>query len=129
MPQGGFKRAGTAKPGRMNKANAAKVKKHVMKKKMALKGNPLKMPKRNTGNISEAMAEKDLSKAIARKSEAGCASKLFQDGGKITIKDTTQAGKEINREKRRDQVKKKLSRIEEKLQVLQKKDAKREILS
>ena len=46
------------------------------------------------------------------------AAKLIQGGGKLATKDIMQRGKELNKEQRRSQVKKKLSRVEEKLRDL-----------
>ena len=61
--------------------------------------------------------------AIGKANEQKVAAKLLQGGGKITTKDILQRGKELNREQRRSQVKKKLTRVEEKLEVLKQKAA------
>ena len=108
----------SSRPGAIKKVNGAKLKQKELKKvSKHRKGNPLKIP--NNVFRGEALVDRDVSKAIAKKSESIVASKLFQGGGKIThIKDTAQKGKELNKEKKRDMLKKKLSRVEEKLNVL-----------
>ena len=56
--------------------------------------------------------------AIDKANEQKVAAKLIQGGGKLATKDIMQRGKELNKEQRRSQVKKKLSRVEEKLRDL-----------
>jgi len=60
--------------------------------------------------------EAELSRAIGKASEEKTAAKLLQSGGGLTTaKDLHQKGKEIIRTKRRDQVKKKVGRTEQKM--------------
>ena len=46
---------------------------------------------------------------------------MIQGGGKLSTKDILQKGKELNKANRRSQVKKKLTRVEEKLKALSEK--------
>jgi hypothetical protein len=118
MPQG-VKKLG-ARPGKA-KANSAKVKQKIQKlKAKTKKGNPSLHGKDRIGTKQDFIEEKQLSKAIDQANEAKCAAKLLQSGGMLaTLKDTTKKGKELNKEKRRSQVKKKVGRVEEKLKALQ----------
>ena len=81
----------------------------------------MKLPKNQWRN--EALDDRAFSKAIAKASEAKVAAKLFQGGGRIGLSDITQKGKELNKEMRRNQVKKKLTKVEEKLKILQENQA------
>ena len=101
--------------------NSAKIKKKQQKSKQAKLGSSLKLPKNQWRN--EALDDRALSKAIAKASEAKVAAKLFQGGGRIGLSDITQKGKELNKEMRRNQVKKKLTKVEEKLKILQENQA------
>jgi predicted HicB family RNase H-like nuclease len=67
-------------------------------------------------------------KAIDKANEQKVAAKLLQGGGKINTKDILHRAKELNREQRRSQVKKKLTRVEEKLQDLRQKADKEGLL-
>jgi hypothetical protein len=59
-----------------------------------------------------------LKAAIDKANEQKIAAKTIQDGGHLAISDLKKKGKELNREQRRTQVKKKLTRVEEKLVAL-----------
>jgi hypothetical protein len=95
-------------------AKIAKREKNAIKTK---KGNPLQLPRSNFRN--EALDERALSKAIDKANEQKVAAKLIQGGGKIGTKDLVQKGKELNKDLRRSQVKRKLTRVEEKLNALE----------
>lgn len=96
--------------------NSAKVMKRMMKMAQAKKGNPVQLPKKR--GREDALEELQLSKAIDKANEQKMAAKLIQAGGRMSTKDLMQRGKELNKETRRNQVKKKLTRVEEKLQEL-----------
>eukprot|EP00600_Ochromonadales_sp_CCMP1393_P007377 CAMPEP_0174959622 /NCGR_PEP_ID=MMETSP0004_2-20121128/3278_1 /TAXON_ID=420556 /ORGANISM="Ochromonas sp., Strain CCMP1393" /LENGTH=101 /DNA_ID=CAMNT_0016207959 /DNA_START=144 /DNA_END=449 /DNA_ORIENTATION=+ len=87
-----------------------------MKTKQAKKGNPLQLPKGKYRD--EALDDRALSKAINKASEQKVAAKLIQDGSKLQSTDLMQKGKELSREQRRAQVKKKVGRVEQKLNEL-----------
>ncbi len=63
-----------------------------------------------------------LTKAINKSNEQKLAAKVLQGGGFMTSSDLMKKGKELSKELRRKQVKKKLTRVEEKLAELKKKD-------
>ena len=111
MAQGG----GKLKPVQ-RKTSSAKFQKQIHKSKQAKKGNPIELPKNSFRN--EAIMDRQLSRAIDKASEQKVASKLVQDGGKIGLKDVLQKGKELNRENKRKLVKRKVGRVEEKLNQL-----------
>lgn len=69
----------------------------------------------------EAIDDHTLSKAIDKASEQKVAAKFIQGGGKLGLKEVMQAGKDINKEKRRSMVKRKVGRVEAKLKILQEK--------
>ncbi len=63
--------------------------------------------------------EEQLTRAIGRASEEKVAAKLLQSGGQLgLVKDLQQKGKEINKQARREQLKKKVGRTEQKLNEL-----------
>lgn len=111
-----------SRPG-MKKNNSAKAQNMIKKAKIARKGNPNQNGNSGRRRIygdgqlrSEDIA---LSKAISTASEAKVAAKLLQSGSRLTtVKDVQMKGKEINREKRRGEVKKRESRVEQKLKEL-----------
>jgi hypothetical protein len=111
-----LKKNSAKRPGALNKARSAKVSKKLMHAKLTKKGNSLELPKQKFRE--EALEDRALSKAIARENEQKVAAKLIQGGGKIGIKDLMRQGKDINREVRKKQVKKKVGRVEEKLNNL-----------
>ena len=90
-------------------------KKHVKPQKLK-KGSSLKLPK---GKFREAaLQDRALSKAIDRANEKRVAAKLLQAGGKLTTSDIKAAGKELNKDLKRNLLKRKLTRVEEKLQQM-----------
>ncbi len=116
-----------SRPGAFKKSGkSAKVTKQIQKSKQAKKGNPLQLPKNNFRN--EALDDLALSKAIDKANEKKVAAKLIQCGGKLTTTDLMSGGKEINKELRRSQVKKKIGRVAEKLKELQEKAEKEGLL-
>ena len=89
------------------------LKKHTKPAKVK-KGATLKLPK---GKFREAaLQNRALSKAIDKANEKKVAAKLLQAGGKLSTSDIKVAGKELNRELKRKMLKRKLTRVEEKLQ-------------
>ena len=113
MVQGAKKLA--SRPGGKVAASKKTRKVHNDQKKTK-KGNPLQLPKNNFRD--QAIDDHTLSKAIDKASEQKMAAKFLQGGGKLGLKDVMQAGKELNKEKRRSMVKKKVGRVEEKLNAL-----------
>ena len=116
----GFKPRGGGKPGLKKGNNNIKAVKAQQKKKVVKKGNPVQMPKRGM-NYDEAHDERLLSKEIARASEQQCSAKLIQSGSKLTLTDLRNKGKELNRETRRDELKKKVGVVDAKIAKLIKK--------
>jgi hypothetical protein len=118
MVQGSMKIVGG---GKSKKMNSAKMKNKLAKAKAKTKkGNPSKHGKDRIGSKEDFAEEKILTKAIDKANEAKCAAKLLQSGGMLaTLRDATEKGKDLNKEKRRAQVKKKVGRVEEKLKELQ----------
>lgn len=115
MVQGNFK---SKKP-----ASAAKPTKNarvIDKSRVVKKGAPLQLPKRCF--VSEALDDRALSKAIDKANEVKVAAKLLQAGGKLGLNDVKQKGKDMARDIRRQQLKKKVSKVEERLEELKKKE-------
>ena len=113
----GFKKAGGGRPGKLNKGNnSRKAVKAQQRKKEVKKGNPLQIPKRKFRD--EALDDRLLSKEIAKASEQKVAAKLIQSGTKLIMTDLKAKGKELNREQRRDTLKKKVGRVDQKIQTL-----------
>ena len=75
----------------------------------------MKLPKANNMWRNDAIDDRNLSKAIAKASEQKVAAKLIQDGAKLTMTDLKAKGKELNRQQRREQLKKKVPRVDEKI--------------
>ncbi len=121
MAQGLGKKPSAGRPMQLKKASAASAKmvKKLKREKQAKKGNPLQLPK-NTFR-DEALDDRALSRAIDKASEQKVAAKVIQDGGKLKLADVVQKGKELNREERRKMLKKKVGRVQEKLQELEEK--------
>ena len=115
MVQGYKKNSGGGKPAKSQNSNSAKHVKQRVNQIKVRKGAPLKPPKHMS---SDALEEMELSRAIDKSNEQKVAAKLIQDGKKIALCDIMTRGKELNRENRRSQVKRKLTRVEEKLQEL-----------
>jgi hypothetical protein len=113
MVQGSVKMAASAKP---KKVNSAKNTKRIANAGKTKKGSSLKLP--NNRFRYEAMEERRLTKAIDKANEQKVAAKLIQGGERIGTTDIMKKGKELNKELRRSQVKKKLTRVEEKLEAL-----------
>lgn len=114
MVQGSMKKS-KGVPAKVNQ-NAAKFKKRIAREKEVKKGNTLKLPKK--GFLLEAMEDRDITKAIGKSIEQKIAAKVIQGGTKLELNDVMKKGKQLNREINRSQVKKKLTRVEEKLQAL-----------
>lgn len=111
----------SGRPMQLKKASAgsAKMVKKLKREKQAKKGNPLQLPKSTFRD--EALDDRALSRAIDKASEQKVAAKVIQDGGKLKLADVVQKGKELNREERRKMLKKKVGRVQEKLQELEEK--------
>lgn len=123
MVQGLLKKKGSSG---VKKPDGARAKKALQKSKAVTKGNPKQLPKKNF--LNEALDDRDLTKAICRASEQKVAAKLIQGGGVLSSNELRKKGKELNKEIRRDQVKKKLTRVEEKLKDLKEKAEKQGIV-
>uniref|UniRef100_A0A7S3HRZ6 Uncharacterized protein n=1 Tax=Spumella elongata TaxID=89044 RepID=A0A7S3HRZ6_9STRA len=119
MVQGAKKLAG-GRPGTGKASHSSQVKtarKALKLKQYAKKGTPLQLPKGKFRD--EALDDHALTKAIDKASEQKVAAKFVQGGGKLGLKEVMQAGKDLNKEKRRSMVKRKVGRVEEKLKILQ----------
>lgn len=100
-----------------NKGTSPKssIKKQVKPSKVK-KGSSLKLP---NGKFREAaLQDRALSKAIDKANEKKVAAKLLQAGGKLSTTDIKAAGKELNKDLKRKMLKRKLTRVEEKLQQI-----------
>jgi thiamine kinase-like enzyme len=101
------------------KLNSAKVTKKVLKsKKQTPRAREVALPGANNRFREEAEMDRKLTQAINKSNEQKVAARLIQSGNKIATTDILQKGKELSKKQRRDQVKKKVSRVEEKLQAL-----------
>lgn len=95
----------------------AKSQNRKVDKSKTKKGAQVKLPKSNFRN--EAIDDRSLSREIAKASEKNVAAKLLQGGGRVFTQDILLKAKEVNRDLKRSQVKKKVGRVEEKLKVLE----------
>lgn len=118
MVQGSSKKKSINKP--VNKrVNSAKVTKQILKnKKNTPKGRPVALPSTNHRFREEAELDRKLTQAINKSNEQKIAAKVIQGGTKMKTSDIMQRGKELSREQKRSMVKKKVSRVEEKLNAL-----------
>eukprot|EP00640_Fibrocapsa_japonica_P006053 CAMPEP_0113936266 /NCGR_PEP_ID=MMETSP1339-20121228/3218_1 /TAXON_ID=94617 /ORGANISM="Fibrocapsa japonica" /LENGTH=120 /DNA_ID=CAMNT_0000938677 /DNA_START=31 /DNA_END=393 /DNA_ORIENTATION=+ /assembly_acc=CAM_ASM_000762 len=106
MPQGSLK----------SKKKAPKVVVHGKKRHGKVKkGNPTKFSSKKAGNYAYK-DNKAISRAINKKNEQATAAKALQSGAHLNITDVKTSGKELVKEIRRNMLKKKSSRIEEKLE-------------
>eukprot|EP01040_Poterioochromonas_malhamensis_P001534 gene1534-1624_t len=121
MVQGNAKRSSNQRAGDVKRGNknSAKFQKQIKRQQQAKKGAPVQLRKDNFH--LEALDERDLSKAIAKSCEQKIAAKAIADGGKMVLTDILQKGKELNRELKRSQLKKKVGRVQEKLNELERK--------
>ncbi len=117
MVQGGNKKLQSRHPLKKASSNSAKIVKKQKKALQAKKGNPLQLPKNQFRD--EALDDRALSKEIGKASEQKLAAKVIQDGVKLKLSDILQKGKELNKEQRRKQHKKKVGRVQEKLRELE----------
>jgi LysM repeat protein len=101
------------------KLNSAKYTKQALKaKKETPRARSAALPGMNNRFREEAELDRRLTQAINKSNEQKVAAKVIQAGAKLSTTDIVQKGKELSRKQRRDQVKKKVSRVEEKLQAL-----------
>mmetsp|Transcript_5025 Transcript_5025/g.7679 ORF Transcript_5025/g.7679 Transcript_5025/m.7679 type:complete len:126 (+) Transcript_5025:75-452(+) len=115
MAQGSMKKRATKPVARSQKS--AKITKQILKaKKKTKKGSSVQLP--NSKFREEAELDRRLSQAINKSNEQKIAAKVIQAGGKIGTSDIMQRGKELSKEQRRSQVKKKVTRVEEKLKAI-----------
>lgn len=114
MVQGNMKLSG-GRPGAIKKDNSAKLKKKVFNQQKTKKGSSLKLPKSGHGFFNEALEDRDITKAIGKSIEQKIASKVIQAGGSLGLRDVLEKGKEMRREEKRKLLKRKKSRLEEKL--------------
>lgn len=122
MVQGGGKKHSVSRPMAVKKARSAKVTKQEKKKLQTKLGNPTQIPKKGKFR-DDALDDRLLSKAIDKKSEQKVAAQVLQDGLRLATKDILQKGKDLNRELKRQQLKKKVGRVKEKLRELEAKAA------
>jgi phage pi2 protein 07 len=117
MVQGNVKKSKSARPVVKNERSAKVVQKIMKEKKLTSKGGGRTYLPNNKFR-DEAIMDRQISQAINKSNEQKIAARVIQDGGKMKASDLVQKGKELNREQRRSQVKKKVSRVEEKLKTL-----------
>jgi hypothetical protein len=111
---------GIKKLGKPNKNKVQKLARQAKHPPQPKLGQTLKLPKNKF--LNEALDDRALSKAIDKANEKKVAAKVLQGGGKIAMNDIRVSGKELNKDIRRQQLKRKLTRVEEKLKVLQDKE-------
>jgi hypothetical protein len=110
MVQGSYKPSKASRPAKKLTGG----KKYTDKLKVnARLGDQIKVPK--THFRAQALEDKLLSKAIHVANEQKVAAKLLSVGGKLSTTDIKSKGKELAREIRKEQVKKKVGRVEQKL--------------
>ena len=120
MVQGNFKLSKNPKVSSSLRAKVTGKKlKQIKRDKHTKVGSTLKLPKDGNKFRDKALEDRFVSKEIGKQAEQRTAAKLIQGGGKMLLKDLVQKGKELNKETRRSQVKKKLGRVEEKLKELE----------
>jgi Skp family chaperone for outer membrane proteins len=122
MVQGSGKKSSASRPGEIRKSakTSAKFQNKIKKQQTKLKkGTPVQLRKDNFH--LEALDERDLTRAINRSNEQKIAAKVISQGGKLKLNDIKEQGKELNRETKRKLLKKKVSRVQEKLVELEKK--------
>ena len=121
MEQGGSIKA---KPGgKPIKANSGRANKHAAKAKSHTpKGNPLQISKNQYRGA--CLENRDIGKAIDKKNEQSIAAKVLQAGGRLGQTDLISKGKEFNRDRRRLDLKKKVGKVEQKLNSLKAGEAK-----
>mmetsp|Transcript_38753 Transcript_38753/g.51060 ORF Transcript_38753/g.51060 Transcript_38753/m.51060 type:complete len:128 (+) Transcript_38753:46-429(+) len=114
MAQGSMKVKG--KKGKPNKKQLKKAKAHSknQRERLAKKGNPLKAAKNKQRKL-QALEQREITKAINRNNEEMLAAKAIQGGDTIHLAELRSKGKQMVKEIRRNLLKKKDSRIEEKL--------------
>ena len=119
MVQGSVKLSKSSSSGSGRMKMSGKLLKQLKKDKYTKVGATLKLPKNGNKYRDKALEDRFVSKEIGKQAEQRTAAKLIQGGGKMLLKDLVQKGKELNKETRRSQVKKKLGRVEEKLKELE----------
>jgi hypothetical protein len=120
MVQGSGLKKSIGRPGSIKKsAHSGKVAKHAKEAQRAKLGNKNQLPKGKFRD--DAIVDRALSKAIMKASEQKVAAKFIQGGGKVAAPDLLAKGKELNKEKKRSQLKKKVGRTEQKLNILKEK--------
>lgn len=99
--------------------NSAKITKKIIKiNKNKPKGRGIVLPSQSHRFREEAELDRQVTKAINKSNEQKIAAKVIQSGLKMKTSDIMQRGKELSREQKRSMVKKKVSRVEEKLNAL-----------
>jgi hypothetical protein len=110
------------RPGQFAKKNTSSKQHKLQSKAFTKKGNASRNKfgrDRVYGNREIERQEVEISKAIAKKNEKTVAGKLLQSGNMLTtLKEVQRVGKEHNKEVNRSMVKKKLSKVEEKIKEL-----------
>mmetsp|Transcript_36106 Transcript_36106/g.52889 ORF Transcript_36106/g.52889 Transcript_36106/m.52889 type:complete len:132 (+) Transcript_36106:28-423(+) len=115
MAQGGLKSKASKNAG-LSKKQRAKVKAQTKKQRERLvrKGNPGQKAKTSQRKL-QAIEQSAITKEINKKNEQMLAGKAIQGGDTLFMRELKTKGKEITKEIRRNALKKKESRIEEKL--------------
>ena len=111
----GFKNKGSSRP--VKKSKGSLIRKAQANRGKMNKGSVVKLPKKHF--VLEAKDDRALSKEIAKASESKVAAKLLQNGSKLAMTDLMSKGKQINREKRRNELKKKVSKVDQKINRLE----------
>ncbi|CAM9868286.1 unnamed protein product, partial [Ascophyllum nodosum] len=129
MAQGSFKKsAGVPRTkGKAGKANtAAKSKRLVNKGKTAVKKGSWVMPPKQQTRREAAKEETATTKMINSSIERQAAAKCFQNHEKLYLSDVKESGRELARDIKRKSLKRKKTRIEEKLEKAKSKVSRRQ---
>jgi hypothetical protein len=128
MVQGGKKLIGKAGVTKSKSVTAAQKARHLARlKHKTKKGNPSVNQRQRVYSGTASGEEEQLSKVIAQSNEEKVAAKLVQAGGRLsTVEDLHVKGKDINKARRREEMKKKVGRTEAKLLELKAKDSLRD---
>eukprot|EP00752_Nemacystus_decipiens_P012036 g10671.t1 len=119
MAQGNFKKSGGAPKmkGKAGKGNvAAKSRRLVNKGKTAVKKGSWNMPPKKGARVAAAKEEMATTKMINNTNEQQAAAKCFQNQEKLFLNDVKERGRELARDIKRKALKRKKTRIEEKLE-------------
>ncbi|CAM9762949.1 unnamed protein product, partial [Ectocarpus fasciculatus] len=119
MAQGSFKKSGGAPKvkGKAGKGNvAAKSRRLVNKGKTAVKKGSWNLPPKQAAKLAAAKEEMARTKMINSTNEKQAAAKCFQNQEKLFLKEVKESGRDLARDIKRKALKRKKTRIEEKLE-------------